>query len=144
MTASTTKQAGLGAILLLALLGVWWLAALRLGKPYLLPPPADVASSLLASVKSGTLLPAIKEVSGVEFAGVCTATGPRAQHAAQKFGFRYCTTDADEILRDPEVDTVLIATRHNLHARQTIAAAVEFRSSGAVRGKRAGGIVNSR
>ena len=74
------------------------------------------------SFAMGTLLPAIKEAGGVEFAGVCTATGPRAQHAAKKFGFRYCTTDADDILRDPEVDTVLIATRHDLHARQTVAA----------------------
>ena len=59
MTNATTKQAGLGALLLLAGLGIWWLAALRLGKPYLLPPPADVVASLLDKVKDGTLLPAI-------------------------------------------------------------------------------------
>ena len=59
MTKATTRQGGIGALLLLALLCAWWLAALRLGKPYLLPPPADVFESLAGKVKDGTLLPAI-------------------------------------------------------------------------------------
>ena len=70
----------------------------------------------------GTLLPAIKEIGGVELCGVCTATGVRARHAAEKFGFRYCATEENEILRDERVNTVVIATRHNLHARQVLAA----------------------
>jgi predicted dehydrogenase len=70
----------------------------------------------------GTLLPAIKEIGGVEWCGVCTATGVRARHAAEKFGFRYCATEENEILRDERVNTVVIATRHNLHARQVMAA----------------------
>jgi len=37
---------------------------------------------------TSTLLPAIKTIGGVELAGVCTATGARARHAAEKFGFR--------------------------------------------------------
>ncbi len=69
-----------------------------------------------------TLLPAIKEIGGTEFTGVCTATGSRARHAAEKFGFRYCATDESEILRDERTNTVVIATRHNLHARQVLAA----------------------
>jgi predicted dehydrogenase/threonine dehydrogenase-like Zn-dependent dehydrogenase len=69
-----------------------------------------------------TLLPVIKGIGGVEFAGVCTATGSRARHAAEKFAFRYCATDENEILRDERVNTVVIATRHNLHAKQVIAA----------------------
>ena len=69
-----------------------------------------------------TLLPTIKEASGVEMAGVCTATGPRARRAAEKFGFRYCATEESEILRDESIHAVVIATRHNLHARQVTAA----------------------
>jgi predicted dehydrogenase/threonine dehydrogenase-like Zn-dependent dehydrogenase len=69
-----------------------------------------------------TLLPAIKEIGGTEFAGVCTATGSRARHAAEKFSFRYCATAENEILRDERINTVVIATRHNLHARQVVAA----------------------
>ncbi len=71
---------------------------------------------------SGTLLPAIKVIGGIELAGVCAATGARAKYSAEKFGFRYCTTDENEILRDERINTVLIATRHSVHARQVIAA----------------------
>lgn len=69
-----------------------------------------------------TLLPAMKKVPGIEFIGVCTATGLSARHAGDKFGFRYCTTDENEIFNDPDINTVVIATRHHLHARQVIAA----------------------
>jgi predicted dehydrogenase len=68
------------------------------------------------------LLPAIKQVCGVEFVGVCNATGVRSRHAADKFGFQYCTTDEKEILNDARISTVVIATRHNLHARQAVTA----------------------
>ncbi len=70
----------------------------------------------------GTLLPAIQEQGGTELVGVCTATGARARHAAEKFGFAFCATDENEILRDARINAVLITTRHNLHARQVIAA----------------------
>ena len=69
-----------------------------------------------------TLLPAIKEAGGAELAGVCTATGPRSRHAAEKFGFRYCSTDENEIFGDKSINAVVIATRHNLHARQVLTA----------------------
>ena len=67
-----------------------------------------------------TLLPAIKQISGVEFAGVCAANGSHARHAADKFGFRYCATDEAQILEDAAVSTIAIATRHNLHAVQVL------------------------
>lgn len=70
----------------------------------------------------GTLLPAIRRTAGVELLGVCAANGSHARHAASKFGFRYCATDESEILGDPDVDAVVIATRHHLHAGQVIAA----------------------
>lgn len=69
----------------------------------------------------GTLIPAMKRVSGVELVGVCTATGVKARHVADRFGFRYATTEEGGILGDPEIDAVVIATRHHLHARQVIA-----------------------
>jgi polar amino acid transport system substrate-binding protein len=62
------------------------------------------------------LLPRLKAISGVELATICTATGLSARHAAEKFGFAVCTTDADTIFNDPAINTVVIATRHNLHA----------------------------
>jgi predicted dehydrogenase/threonine dehydrogenase-like Zn-dependent dehydrogenase len=70
----------------------------------------------------GTLLPAMKQVSGVEFVACCAATGVHSRSAGDKFGFRYCTTDENQVLRDPSVNTVVVATRHHLHARQVLAA----------------------
>src|SRR5205814_962779 len=71
---------------------------------------------------SQVLLPAVQKAGDVELLGVCTATGGTGRHAATRFGFRYCTTDETEILRDTSVNTVLVATRHHLHAAQVIAA----------------------
>ena len=70
----------------------------------------------------GTLLPSIKQIDGVELVGVCAANGSHSRHAALKFGFRYCTTDEEKILSDPDVNTVVIATRHHLHATQVLSA----------------------
>jgi polar amino acid transport system substrate-binding protein len=71
----------------------------------------------------GELLPAIKKV-GIPFKliGVATASGSSGKHVAEKFGFDYCTTDYTELLNDENIDVVLIATRHNLHALMTIEA----------------------
>ncbi len=75
------------------------------------------------SFATSTLLPALKKTPAVELFGVCAANGSRARHAAEKFGFRYGATDENEILSDAGLNTVVIATRHHLHARQVIAAA---------------------
>jgi predicted dehydrogenase len=64
----------------------------------------------------------MKKISGAEFMGVCSASGISAAHAAKKFGFRFATTDENEIIQNPEINIVVIATRHHLHARQVIAA----------------------
>ena len=69
-----------------------------------------------------TLLPAIKRVQGVKLSGICAANGSHARHAAEKFGFRYCATDEEKIIHDPDVNTVVVATRHHLHAKQVLAA----------------------
>jgi predicted dehydrogenase/threonine dehydrogenase-like Zn-dependent dehydrogenase len=100
--------------------------------------PAATSTSELSSTSSisvgllgagvfaaGTLIPAMKASANTTLAGVCTATGPHAHHAAQKFGFRYCTTDASRVIQDPSINTVVIATRHHLHAQQVLAALVE-------------------
>ncbi len=74
------------------------------------------------SFAQNTLLPALKAIPGVSFVGVCNATGPRSRHAAEKFGFSYCSNSEAELLQDPKIKAVLIATRHNLHASQSLAA----------------------
>jgi predicted dehydrogenase/threonine dehydrogenase-like Zn-dependent dehydrogenase len=71
---------------------------------------------------NATLLPAIKGLTGVELVGIAGGSGVSARGAAKRFGFRYCAAQSEEILRDADVNTVAILTRHDLHARQTIAA----------------------
>ncbi|MBC7343723.1 MAG: Gfo/Idh/MocA family oxidoreductase [Clostridia bacterium] len=68
------------------------------------------------------LLPYLSAMKGVELAGVCTSTGISANHAARKYGFEFCTTDDEEIFKDKDINAVVIATRHNLHAPLTIRA----------------------
>jgi predicted dehydrogenase/threonine dehydrogenase-like Zn-dependent dehydrogenase len=74
------------------------------------------------SFAMGTLLPAIKQLDRVGLVGICAASGSHARHAAEKFGFQYCTTDDQRILDDPDINTVVIATRHHLHATLVLAA----------------------
>jgi predicted dehydrogenase/threonine dehydrogenase-like Zn-dependent dehydrogenase len=69
-----------------------------------------------------TMLPALERVRGVEMILVSAANGSHARHAAQKFGFRSCTTNEAELFKSPSINTVVIATRHHLHAGQVIAA----------------------
>ncbi|MGA9398181.1 MAG: bi-domain-containing oxidoreductase [Anaerolineaceae bacterium] len=67
-------------------------------------------------------LPIVKKVGGIAPIAIASATGLSAHHAARKFGYGYATTSDDEIIKDPAINVVAILTRHNLHARQTIAA----------------------
>jgi len=71
---------------------------------------------------SSTLIPAIKASSSASLVAVCAATGAHAQHAARKFGFRTSTTDEPELVQNPDINTIVIATRHHLHPRQVLAA----------------------
>ncbi len=71
---------------------------------------------------NAVLLPALKHLPSVQLAGICAGSGASARHVGDKFGFRYCATSEKEILDDPAVDAVVIATRHDSHARQVIAA----------------------
>jgi predicted dehydrogenase/threonine dehydrogenase-like Zn-dependent dehydrogenase len=83
-------------------------------------PPGVVRLGVLGAgnFAQNTLLPALKAIAGVSFIGVCNATGPRSRSAAEKFGFSYCSNSEEDLLQDAEINAVLIATRHNLHARQ--------------------------
>src|SRR5690606_386832 len=63
------------------------------------------------------LLPRFRASADASMIGVCTGTGLSAKATAEKYGFSYCTTDAAELLNDPSVDAVVIATRHGSHAR---------------------------
>lgn len=87
-------------------------------------PGGGVSVGLLGAgiFATGTLIPALKASSSTTLIGVCAANGSHAQHAERKFGFRYCTTDESQLIKDANVNAVVIATRHHLHAKQVLAA----------------------
>ncbi len=80
--------------------------------------PAPVVLGVIGAGNhaQGVLLPQFKANADVTLRTVCTATGTKAKKAAEKFGFESCTTDWHEVVADKSVNTVLIATRHDLHA----------------------------
>jgi polar amino acid transport system substrate-binding protein len=91
------------------------------------PAPAQVGTVRVGFIGAGHfaqsyLLPHLKRQEEVTLAGVCNATGPSARRVAERFGFGYCTTNSEEILNDPNVNAIFIATRHDLHARLVEAA----------------------
>jgi predicted dehydrogenase len=55
-----------------------------------------------------------------ELRAVMSRTGANANGAAKRYSASYATTDIEQVLADPEIDLVLIATRHDLHARQAL------------------------
>lgn len=62
-----------------------------------------------------TVLPSLKN-AGAHYKYIASAGGLSAKSLANKYSFEYSTTDFREILKDPEVDLVIITTRHNMHA----------------------------
>ncbi len=65
------------------------------------------------------LLPRLAKAPNVSLIGVATATGRNARAIGEKYGFRLCTTDYRELLDAADLNTVIIATRHNTHAQMT-------------------------
>ena len=53
---------------------------------------------------------------------VMSRSGHNAKATAQQFCANYATTDYQELLADPDIDAILIATRHDLHAELTLQA----------------------
>ena len=64
---------------------------------------------------NATLLPAIKKHRQIKLTGIASANGLHAQHAAKKFGFAYAASSDDEIINDPNINTIAILTRHDIH-----------------------------
>ncbi|PYX30109.1 MAG: hypothetical protein DMG80_13065 [Acidobacteria bacterium] len=84
----------------------------------------SIAIGLLGagSFATSTLLPVIKRVGEVTLVGVCAANGSHSHQSARKFGFHHAASDEDNLINDAAINTIVIATRHHLHARQVIAA----------------------
>jgi predicted dehydrogenase/threonine dehydrogenase-like Zn-dependent dehydrogenase len=62
------------------------------------------------------LLPALKSVEGVTLRGISTKSGLSSQHTGKRYGFEYATSDYQEVLNDDRIGSIVICTRHHLHA----------------------------
>ena len=71
---------------------------------------------------NSVLLPSIKKVDGIQLVGIASSGGLHAQHAGKKFGFKYATSSDDEIINDPNINTIAILTRHDSHAELVVKA----------------------
>ena len=67
--------------------------------------------------------PALQALPNVDFVSVARSNFALAEEFALKFGARKWYKDWQELLADPEIDAVYIATPVHLHEEQTIAAA---------------------
>ena len=66
---------------------------------------------------SRVLIPAFKK-SSAQLKTIVSEGGINSLHHGKKAGFNSASTDTEALLSDEEINTVVIATRHNLHARQ--------------------------
>ncbi len=83
--------------------------------------PAAAGKVTVAFVGAGNyatavLIPAFKE-AGARLKAVASSGGVSGVHAGRKFGFEETTTDTDVVFADPQVNAVVISTRHDSHAR---------------------------
>lgn len=66
-----------------------------------------------------TMLPSLKN-TGANVKFIASRSGVSSTALAQKFGISYSTSDYEEILKDSDVDLVLITTRHDQHASMVL------------------------
>src|SRR5688500_11585860 len=71
---------------------------------------------------NAVLLPSIKKAGNIELIGIASSGGLHAQHSSKKFGSNYATSNNDEIINDPDINTVAILTQHNSHAELVVKA----------------------
>jgi len=61
------------------------------------------------------LLPDMIKIDDIDLVGVATASGNSARTVAERYNFKFATTDYHDIINNSEINTVFIATRHDLH-----------------------------
>jgi polar amino acid transport system substrate-binding protein len=74
----------------------------------------------LGNIARWVHLPNISKHSNLILRGVCTTKGYRAKHFGKRFKSEYCSTDYKQIIEDPDIDLIMICTRHDLHASMAI------------------------
>lgn len=71
---------------------------------------------------AGRVLIGAFKSGGARLQAIVTSLGVSGVHYGRKYGFEAATTDAQVALADPDTNAVVIVTRHDSHARFTLAA----------------------
>lgn len=98
-----------------------WQRTVSLSSTAVSPYKASVAFLGAGNYAGRVLMPAFK-AAGALLHTVVSSGGVSAVHFGKKFGFAQASTDTAAALANPSIDTVVVATRHNTHARQVLAA----------------------
>jgi predicted dehydrogenase len=69
-----------------------------------------------------TILPTIERIPEYKLIALATATGVTAESIGKKYNFKYITTDSDSIFLNNDINSIIIAARHNRHASLVIEA----------------------
>ena len=67
-----------------------------------------------------SLLPNIIKDKKTNLVGIADVNATTAKLMARRYGYQYCTSDYRDLLKDNSINTIFIATRHDLHARLII------------------------
>ncbi|MFP8835074.1 bi-domain-containing oxidoreductase [Hydrogenophaga sp. XSHU_21] len=86
----------------------------------------ETGTPVVAMVGAGNyagqvLAPSLRR-AGFRLKSVTSAGGVSSVHVGRKHGFESAGTDLEAVWNDPDVNAVVIATRHDAHARQVCAA----------------------
>jgi predicted dehydrogenase len=87
------------------------------------PPAPSLQNPTLGFIGAGNyatkvLIPAFKKTE-TNLKSVASSGGVSGVYVGKKFGFQETTTDTADLIADPEINAVVITTRHNSHARLT-------------------------
>ena len=83
-------------------------------------PQNDISIAFIGagSYAQGSLLPNLPK--DITRKGVMTNSGTTSKRVAERFGFEFCTSNEDDILKSKDINTLFIATRHDSHAKYVI------------------------
>ena len=82
--------------------------------------PASIGFIGAGNYASSVLVPAFA-ATGARLKSIASATGVSSVHVGKKNGIEEATTDTNGLISDPDVDALVISTRHNSHAKQVCA-----------------------
>ncbi len=68
------------------------------------------------------LLPELMRQPGVTLHTIVSKGSASTAHSGEKFGFGHASTDANSILKNPAINAVIIASRHDDHSAHAVAA----------------------